>query len=246
MNPIIETIYRTRKVEDAKGGLRDAFPTSASYEAGMAMYDLIRHVKPKRTLEIGLAYGLSTLFICQAHCDNGGGEHTAIDPDEESGWGSIGLLNIQRAGLQNQLHFHCVPSQLLLPKLVEQRTNFGFILNDGAHLFDLTLLEFYYCDKLLPVGGLIMFDDLWMPSVWRVLSFVLRNRHYEFVSDHSPKPSRPPLRQTLSYLVRNLTRGRRPRRGLFDTHYGMGGHGRWCVLRKTAEDNRDWQHFASF
>ena len=116
MNQIIERIYCTGKVEDAQGNVL-RHDSSVTYETGILLYNFVRAVKPVRTLEIGMAYGLSTLFICQAHRDNGSGCHTAIDPFEEERYQTIGLLNIERAGLRDVLRFYQAPSEQVLPQL---------------------------------------------------------------------------------------------------------------------------------
>ena len=54
--------------------------TQISREQGMWIYDTCRNVKPKRTLEVGLAYGFSTIYFLAAIDRIGTGHHTAIDP----------------------------------------------------------------------------------------------------------------------------------------------------------------------
>lgn len=105
MNSILERIYETSRVEDAEGNLIDPFPVAIPCETGTILYDLIQEYQCKNTLEIGLAYGLSTLFICQAHRDKTEGNHIAIDPKQTQLWKSIGLLNIKRAGLEEYFRF---------------------------------------------------------------------------------------------------------------------------------------------
>ena len=80
MNEVIERIYRTGKVEDPSRGPITPFPASIPYETGALLYSMVSREQLGRTLEVGMAYGLSTLFICQAHGDRGSGAHTAIDP----------------------------------------------------------------------------------------------------------------------------------------------------------------------
>lgn len=75
MNSLVECIYKARCGENwGKKPLNSLrlLRTSILYEEGMAIYNFIREMKPANTLEIGMACGLSTLFICQAHRDNGG------------------------------------------------------------------------------------------------------------------------------------------------------------------------------
>ena len=92
MNRIIDQIYKSGMVEDDQGNQYSHSPSSVPYETGLVLYNLIREYKPKRSIEIGFAYGLSTLFICQALADNGQGMHIAIDPWEKQAYKSIGLL----------------------------------------------------------------------------------------------------------------------------------------------------------
>eukprot|EP00041_Stephanoeca_diplocostata_P015294 m.291746 g.291746 ORF g.291746 m.291746 type:complete len:129 (-) comp19984_c0_seq7:293-679(-) len=40
----------------------------------------------------------------------------------------------------------------------------------------------YYADKLLSVGGFLVFDDVQMPGVQEAVLFVLQNRHYAVVN----------------------------------------------------------------
>jgi len=68
-----------------------------------------------------------------------------------------------------------------LPRLCAEGERFDFVFIDGRHLFDCVLVDFFYVDRLLEVGGYVALDDLWMPAVRKVKSFILRNRSYELV-----------------------------------------------------------------
>jgi hypothetical protein len=69
----------------------------------------------------------------------------------------------------------------VLPELAEKgyRVQFAFI--DGAHSFDLALIDFFYLDQMMENGGVIVFDDVSWQSVNAVVRFVLANRDYELV-----------------------------------------------------------------
>jgi predicted O-methyltransferase YrrM len=239
MNALLERIYRSGEVEDADGHRIRCSPVGVTLEAGTVLYDLIRATRPERTLEIGLAYGVSALFICQAHRDNGTGRHTAIDPFEQDVWQSIGVLNIERAGLSDLFRFLPAPSFEVLPQLYAGGERFDFALIDGSHLFDDALIDFFYIDKLLTVGGHVVFDDLWMPGVRKVVAFVLRNRAYRLV-----RPSvryRAPVWKRVARVGRRILQdpfGRDVRLKLVTENVG--------VLTKTAEDARPWDHHRSF
>ena len=86
MHPLIESIYETKHVEDADGNRYEAFPASISYEDGMALYNVVRHGDAKRTLEVGMAFGVSSLFILQALDENrAGGASRPPPPRAKSG-----------------------------------------------------------------------------------------------------------------------------------------------------------------
>lgn len=128
-----------------------------------------------------MAHGKSTLSICQAHRANGAGCHIAIDPLQETKFNSIGLANIERANLKDILRFYQAPSDEVLPQLCTQGERIDFAFIDGNHRFQYTLVDFFYIDKMLNAGGHIAFDDLWLPAVRKVVSFVLKNTPYKLV-----------------------------------------------------------------
>src|ERR1700760_3382834 len=98
MNDVIEAIYREKRFVLPSGRVVEPFPTSIKREEGEALYRIVREVKPERTLEGGMAWGLSTLFFCQALRENGHGWHVAIDPFQGQ-YEHGGLYNVKRAGL---------------------------------------------------------------------------------------------------------------------------------------------------
>jgi hypothetical protein len=245
MNPLIDEIYKTRNVKDSQGREVDPFPTSIGYDLGMVLYNIVANTNARKTLEVGMAYGLSTLFICQAHKDKVQGQHTTIDPLEETRFRSIGLLNIRRAGLEKHLRFYGAGSESVLPELLSHGEHFDFIFVDGIHLFDYTLVEFFFSDRLLDNGGHIVFHDLWMPSIRSVVNFVLKNRNYELAPQVAWKKYSSPNR-VLNFLkdVKQVPFN------LYLLGFSLKrlttGMPNYCVLRKLSDDHRDWRHHKAF
>jgi predicted O-methyltransferase YrrM len=176
INTVLEEIYTTGKVLDRDGTPKDAFPVSLSRNDGETLHDAVTLTNSRRTLEVGLAYGISSLHILQALQENGGGAHTAIDPYQQKWWNGIGALNVERAGLQNM--FRCIiePSYMVLPRLLGENERYDFVFIDGNHRFEFSLLDFFYADRLLQPGGHIMLHDTWMPSIRKLFSFIDTNR----------------------------------------------------------------------
>jgi predicted O-methyltransferase YrrM len=53
--------------------------TRISEPQGMWMYETYRRLKVKRSVETGLAYGFSTIYILAAVDQTGAGRHTAVE-----------------------------------------------------------------------------------------------------------------------------------------------------------------------
>lgn len=240
MHPLIEEIYSTGEVTDAQGERVVPFPISIRYGMGRAFHDLVVEADATRTLEVGFAYGMAGLFLCQAHFERGHGTHVAIDPNQDTDYRSIGRLNIERAGFSEHFELRQAPSHTALPELVAEGREVDFAFIDGMHLFDYALVDFYYVDLMLPVGGYIAFDDLWMPAVRKVISFILRNRPYEHVAVDTTRGL--PLWMRLAYVARKVAQNPLDLR---DWPMRLSPQGA-LVLRKSGEDRRPWDWYKRF
>jgi hypothetical protein len=123
----------------------------------------------------------------------------------------------------------------------------GFI--DGWHTFDHVLLDFFYIDLMLEVGGIVVFDDVGYPSIRRACEFILANRTYDVVGAVKYPPQarwrraakRTAWRMSLPLHRTNKTPSpvvRERLNALEDTYF--------LALRKTSGDTRRWDHFVHF
>lgn len=147
-----------------------------SREQGMWLYNLCREGKPKATLEIGLAYGSSTVYFLAAIHENGGGCHTAVDPFQ-SYWHGIGGLQPQRLSMSDSFRIAEEKSATALVHFADRGEKFEVIFIDGNHRFDDALVDFTLSAELCPRGGCIILDDMWMPSIRRAVAFIRSNRN---------------------------------------------------------------------
>jgi len=240
MNELIERIYRDGYAQDAQGNRIHIFPSAIPYESGQLLRDFVIQHKPRRTIETGLGFGMSALFISQALAENGGGRHTAIDPNQKGAYfKSIGLLNIERAGFNDAFRFFHAPSSQTLPQLLQAGERFDFAFIDGSHVFDNVIVDFSYMDKLLEIGGCIAFDDLWMPGVRRAINFVRRNRAYQLQDIASPNP--PPSWLRVARSARRFLQDPSARDGtLRSIPYNV------CFFKKLGDDKRTWDDYHPF
>ena len=183
VNEILQKSIETATVYDAQNQAVSLDSNVAANE-GKYLYDLIVNNKLSRTLEVGMAYGISSLYMSQAHQHlmHPSQSHVSIDPFQSTQWKNIGVQNLKRAGLRDIVDVREEKSFAALPEAVKNGETYQLIFIDGMHLFDYTLLDFFYADLMLEVGGFMVFDDGHMPSVAKVISHVLTNRAYRSIS----------------------------------------------------------------
>jgi predicted O-methyltransferase YrrM len=147
-----------------------------SPEKGLWLYEEYRRLAPRASLETGMAYGFSTIYLLAAIAKNGTGNHIAVDRFENSYFASIGVENVRRLGQAE--HFRLIEDSSVqaAAALEKEKQTFDFIFIDDGHLFDLVCLDFTVFAPLLNKGGWIVFDDLWMPSVRTAVNFIQTNR----------------------------------------------------------------------
>ena len=151
--------------------------TAISPGQGMWLYNLCREAKPRTTIEIGMAYGYSTMYFLAAIRENGLGHHTAIDPFQKcEKWHGIGWRHVQSLGMNDGFRFVEEKSVSALVHLADQAETFEVIFVDGNHRFDDVFVDFTLSAELCPMGGYIILDDMWMPSIRRAAEFIRLNR----------------------------------------------------------------------
>ena len=206
MNAVLERLLTTGQVTKSDGTTAPLH-SSTSREEGEALQRLIRAHKPAVTLEVGLAYGISALYICEALSEVGGRRHIAIDP-QQSRWDNLGLRHLEEAGYRPLVEHLEAPSYRALPALeaAGQRIDFAFI--DGWHTFDYAMIDFFYIDLLLEPGGVLVLDDAWSYRAIRKLArYIVKHRRYVPIDTGIPPgPQRALLHRLLSPLRLSVAR----------------------------------------
>jgi predicted O-methyltransferase YrrM len=170
----LEASYARGSVEDEDGGAVELAPHSIEQPQGEALRDLAIAEGASRTIEVGLALGMSALFLAQAVLHTGG-RHTAIDPFQHESWNGAGLRTLREAGVEDLVEVIEEESQLALPRLVAEGRAFDFAFVDGDHRFEGVFLDLYFMTRLVKPGGLVVVDDMWMPAVRTAVAYVERN-----------------------------------------------------------------------
>ncbi len=107
-----------------------------------------------------------------------------LDPFQSTQWEGAGRENVRKAGLSHVVELREVKSFLGLPKLLEEGKRFQAIFIDGMHLYDYTLVDFFYADLLLDVGGVILLDDIRHAGVAACMKYLVTNYpHLSLIRD---------------------------------------------------------------
>lgn len=180
-NEVLRHIYDTRSTLD-RAGSPVAVPALLKRSFAEALYRTVLSSQPEICVEIGMAYALSSLAILTALAELGRGRLISIDPNQSTQWAWGGMEAVKRAGFDEYHQLIEKPSFLALPELLKRQITVDFAYIDGWHTFDYILLDFFYLDKMLPVGGVVAFNDCGLRSTDRVLRFLQSHRKYREMS----------------------------------------------------------------
>ena len=175
---VLQQVFTTRSVTDE---LSRTHPLASNISAphANALYRAVVKHKPSLVVEVGMAYGISTLAILTGLAElNNGGRLISIDPGQTLHYHGVGRALVDRAGHSARHTLFESPDYLALPELIRSGAVADFAYIDGWHTFDYTLVDFFLIDKLLRVDGVVGFNDCALPSVRKVLSFLRSHRKY--------------------------------------------------------------------
>jgi predicted O-methyltransferase YrrM len=189
--PTIERVREVRERLAAAGNVvaredgrsRELFPVAIGIEEGLALREWVQKEGAARTLETGLGYAISTLYIWEGLLANGpDGRHVAADPYQFSGlpqhrttYVGVGLQTLEEAGVRDLVEFYAEESQIVLPRLLAEGRRFDLAFLDGNHRFEGVFLDLIYSGRLLKEGGIIFIDDTQLPGVRRAVDFCVAN-----------------------------------------------------------------------
>ncbi|HET9177460.1 MAG TPA: class I SAM-dependent methyltransferase [Terriglobia bacterium] len=250
-NVVLADILATGVSKSADGAGTVAVHSAITLSEGEMLQRVVRLIDPTVSLEIGLAYGVSALFICDALKVRSGTEHIVIDPNQYVStngfcWDGIGMANLRRAGHGDIVRLIEEPSYRALPELERSGCRVDFAFIDGWHTFDFALVDFFFIDRMLNVGGVVAFDDMHMPAIRKLCRFVKTSLAYSILAVSGSSSAPTFKRRASEQLLRRspFRRLLRPEVATPDKRIGLRGT---CIaFRKEADDTRPWSHFEDF
>jgi len=243
---ILEELLGKKEVVSPDGS-RIPLHSSINKEEGEFLQRLVAAVRPVVSLEVGLAYGVSALFICEALAKVGAQAHIVIDPSQTGYWQGIGLRYLKEAGYGHLIKHYALESQAALPNIVAEGTRIDFAFIDGWHTFDHALVDFFYIDKLLNVGGIVAFDDAGFPAIHKLCRFVATNRNYKFHGQVGGTPESSKHR-ALNWLAKFplIHRVLQNRFTNPDENLGFHSNSDLIAFEKITNDTRNWDSYHEF
>src|SRR5262249_27643910 len=151
------SLYKAEPQRGFDGQLHQLDPTvKISLQQGLWLYDQTIALKAQDTLEIGLAYGFSTLYFLAARWKLGSGRHIAIDPSQVPHWHAIPPTLL--ASLAKDPTFTCLKktSPRAPLDLHDNKERFDLIFIDGGHIYEDVLSVFFLYARLCKIGGYLV------------------------------------------------------------------------------------------
>jgi predicted O-methyltransferase YrrM len=214
--PIEDVIDRCLRdgeaVARSDGSVHQLFPVAIGAAEGGSLRRWVERESAKQTIEVGLGYGISALFVCAGLLANGDGDarHAVIDPHQDTEFANIGRQLLDDAEVSGLVDFYPEESQIVLPLLLGKGRRFDLAFVDGNHRFDGVFLDLVYLGRLVRPGGIVFVDDLQLRSVARAVSFCSTNLEWEIEEEGSADdlhhwavlrtPLRPPRRAFDHYV----------------------------------------------
>jgi predicted O-methyltransferase YrrM len=157
--------------------------TSLSLQEVLVIASAIAEFKPERTLEIGLAHAGSTTAILTAKKHFAlDGIHYAVDPYQKTHSASRGLEVLEKLGFNESFQWIEDWSENYLPQAIEAGELFDFILVDGGHGLGQAMVDAYFADRLLRIGGLMAIDDIYMETTCQSIKYLVNECKYEILN----------------------------------------------------------------
>lgn len=131
---------------------------SGVWHTERSAYELLARCCQGDTLTLETGCGVSTVMFARW-----GASHTCITPSHEEVDRLRRYCDSRDISLE-RVEFLVGPSDEILPSL-KRSDPLDVVLVDGGHAFPLAIIDWYYAGRRLRSGGIMLIDDIHLPSV---------------------------------------------------------------------------------
>ncbi len=233
------------KIVEGEDGKKYSLSANTSIEQCQLLQKIIFENKPLVAIEIGLAHGISSMFISDALLKCGGKKHIILDPyQDDLYWNNIGLMNLKRAGLSAIVEFHKEASQSFLPELSKKGIEINFAYIDSTKVFDQLLVDVHFLLLSMPIGGIIAMDDCDFPSIRKLCRLLVK---FDFIEIYCTQGKdnfgwkQTMAKSIVAFFLKIIPFKSRLFPSLsFETDESLGLDYHFIAFRKIANDQRNW------
>jgi predicted O-methyltransferase YrrM len=244
MNALLEEIFKTKKFKTSGNEVIGVHSETSKAQCEF-LQRLIRENNFSSCIEIGFAFGMSTLAIVEEVAKRNG-HHTVIDKFEVTEWGGYGLDLIKQAGYEKDLTFIEEYCYAVLPRLVASGEKFDFAYLDSTKLLDWLLVDFFYLDKMLKIGGIVVFDDVPYPAIRKLMRYIVQYPSYRVHSQY-PENFSTSAGKKMAGVFKALPKANKLiRPEILVTDQKMGINTSCLAIQKIDEDKRRWDWHVEF
>jgi len=125
-------------------------------EEGQLLHFLIRTLKARKVMELGVFTGYSTLWMASALPEDG----RLIAIDKRKDWRDLAVAHWEEAGVRDRIDFRVGRAERMMAEMLEQGAaeSFDLIFIDADKKSYTTYFELAL--KLLRTGGIMVFDNM--------------------------------------------------------------------------------------
>ena len=242
----LKKIFETNTIVINSSGDTIPLHSNTSLNQGYFLQEMFDLIKPKKSIEVGFAYGISSMFILEKHREvhSTEGAHIVIEPDNY--WGGAAEFNIDLEGLLPYLDVRRDFSDKVLAKLFLENLRIQYAYIDTTKKFDAIMQDFYMINKMMDVGGVVILDDCGgsCPGVQRVARFINTLPYYKVVGafeKNSISFKKQMANKIVSLIISLIPFKNRIYEGMdFSTNAQLGLNYSCIAFKKIAEDLRGW------
>ena len=242
----LKKIFETNTIVINSSGDTIPLHSNTSLNQGYFLQEMFDLIKPKKSIEVGFAYGISSMFILEKHREvhSTEGAHIVIEPDNY--WGGAAEFNIDLEGLLPYLDVRRDFSDKVLAKLFLENLRIQYAYIDTTKKFDAIMQDFYMINKMMDVGGVVILDDCGgsCPGVQRAARFINTLPYYKVVGafeKNSISFKKQMANKIVSLIISLIPFKNRIYEGMdFSTNAQLGLNYSCIAFKKIAEDLRGW------
>jgi predicted O-methyltransferase YrrM len=155
------------------------------YEEGITIYDTIIKNNFSKCLEIGMGYGISSIYILLALQKNPNNEKKLVSIDllQSTQWKNFGIKILK---FFNMIKYHKLIENIHyieLPKIVANKENYEFIFINSWYSFENMIIILFYCSKILQKDGIIIINEIYQPGIYKCIKYIDNNyKHFKRIN----------------------------------------------------------------